>query len=183
MRIKSVFFVSAIALAITAASVSAQEYGRTLKGTYSLGGGAFFDTDSAMGRDIQLSFSFGYYLEDGFMLGGYATVYDNAWYNSDGIGATMKWHFWDFGLDDYSMPFSMYVGGDLGMGYVKTGLDSNSAFVVGARWGLDFFITYNVALGISADAHVATDDIYPANKLKGLTNSVISVKLGVTFNW
>ncbi|MCL1909437.1 MAG: hypothetical protein FWG05_00710 [Kiritimatiellaeota bacterium] len=183
MQTKAFALATALALATSAAfaqyGYDDNIYGRTLRGTWTVGGAAFVDTDTAMGREFQLSLTFGNYIDNGFMVGGYASLLDNEWFNTTTGGATCKWHFWDFGPEQ---AFSMYLGGDLGLGYLKTGVDSNTALVIGARFGIDFFLTFNVSLGISADVHFATDDIYPGSK-NGLTNSDITFRYGVSYYW
>ena len=178
MKIKSLALAATVVL--TATSVFA-DYGRTIQGTWTAGGSMLFDNDTEKGRDIQLTFSTGMYLENGWMIGGYCSFLDNDWYNSSSIGATTKWHFWDFGWDGESVPFSMYLGCDLGIGHLKTGVASNTAFVIGARLGLDFFLTDYCSLGIAADIHTATDDIY--TKSSDITNSDMTVKFSVMFYW
>ena len=189
MQIKFLALVAILALASQTAFAQYKYvdgnpvYGRTSQNTYTIGGAAFVDTDSALGTDIQLSLSFGYYIENGLMVGGYGSFWDNKWYNTSSVGGTGKWHFWDFGFDGQSMPCTVYLGADLGLGYVKTGVDSATALVFGARIGFDLFFTDNISVGIALDAHVATDDIYPVNKDKGLANTDFSLKYGVTYYW
>jgi len=185
MRTKTLAFAAALTLALSVSSVLAQ-YGRTAQGTWTAGGAAFYDADSHFEYDLKLTLTVGTYIEDGWMVGGYGNFTDNKWFNQSAAGATTKWHFWDFGWYSEAdrrnvMPFSAYLGADLGFGYVKTAADSNFAIELGARIGLDFFFTDYAAFGLSLNARVATDDIYTCKK--GLTNTDLYVIYGVMFCW
>jgi len=185
MKTKFTVFAAALALVLASPAAFAQ-YGRTAQGTWTAGGAAFYDTDSLFEYDLKLTLTVGTYIEDGWMVGGYGAFNDNKWFNQTAAGATTKWHFWDFGWYSESerrnvYPFSMYLGADLGLAFVKTAADSNTAVELGARVGLDFFFTDYAAFGLSLNAKVATDDVYTGKK--GLTNTDVYVIYGVMFCW
>jgi len=185
MRTKTTALAAILALFLATPSALAQ-YGRTAAGTWTAGGAAFYDTDELYEYDITLKLTLGLYIEDGWMVGGYGSFRDDKLLNQTAVGATTKWHFWDFGWYSDSerrniCPFSMYLGADLGIAYLKAADISNTAIELGARIGLDFFFTDYAALGLSLNARVATDDVYTGKK--GLTNTDVYVIYGVMFCW
>jgi len=134
------------------------------------------DSSSIVGTDINLDLNIGNYLMTGIMAGGFLSASDNDLITTVTVGATGKYHF----LDDGQTPFSLYVGGDLGLAYCSTDLDDVYALVLGARLGFDYFLTENVALDTAIDFHVATDDIYTDDQ-DGLTNTDATFKVGLAF--
>ena len=160
-----------LALCLLASATTAA---RTDEGTWSLAGSLMVDTASYVGTDIDLDLYAGQYVQTGFLLGGYAGVWDNDLITILEGGATGKYHV----LDNLASPFSPFIGADVGILNCSTANDDVFALVLGARVGLDIFLTENVAIETSLDAHVATDDVYTDDGDDPLTNNDIRLKAG-----
>ena len=91
-----------LALCLLASAATAA---RTDEGTWSLAGSLMVDTASYVGTDIDLDLYAGQYVQTGFLLGGYAGVWDNDLITILEGGATGKYHV----LDNLASPFSPFI--------------------------------------------------------------------------
>ena len=148
---------------------------RTDFATWTAGGSLMVDSASIFGTDIVLDLDLGQYIYTGLMAGGYARLEDNDILTSFSGGAMGKYHF----FDDGSTPFAPYVGGRLGMMYASTEQDDTFALVIGAKLGMNYFLTENVALDASANATLATGDVF--TDTDGLTNTDLTLTIGLEF--
>ena len=148
---------------------------RTEQGTWLFGGNMFIDPATAMGTDIKAEVIGGHYIMYGFMVGAYGAIQDNDWLTTYALGATCKWHF----FDDEMSPFSLFCGGDLGFAKTKTVTEDATAFTIGGRVGLDFYLTRNAAVETAFNLHLATSDIYTDKN--GLTNVDFTITIGFVF--
>lgn len=160
---------------ITALTVSFASARRTDEGTFEIGGSAMIDSESFYGTEIALDLNAGLYIETGTLVGGFLAISDNDFVTTVSGGAMGKYHF----LDDGRTPFSPYVGAEIGGVYATTDADDATALVVGGKLGFDFFLTENVALDVSANLRLATDDVYSDEE--GLTNTDITLTAGLAF--
>lgn len=160
---------------VTALMVASASARRTDEGTFELGGSLMIDSASFYGTEIALDLNAGQYIETGTLIGGFLAVSDNDFVTTVSGGAMGKYHF----LDDGQTPFSPYVGAELGGVYATTEADDATALVLGGKLGFDYFLTENVALDVSANLRLATDDVYSDED--GLTNTDITVTVGLAF--
>ena len=160
-----------LALCLLASAASAA---RTDEGTLSFGGSLDVDSASFVGTDIHADIYAGQYVQTGLLLGGYGSVWDNDLITTLEAGGTLKLHV----LDTLASPFSPFIGADVGILNCSTANDDVFALVLGARVGLDIFLTENVAIETSLDARVATDDVYTDDGDDPLTNNDIRLKAG-----
>jgi len=161
-----------LALCLLASAATAA---RTDEGTWSIAGSLMVDTASYVGTDIDIDLYAGQYVQTGFLLGGYAGVWDNELITILEGGATGKYHV----LDNLASPFSPFIGADIGIVNCSTETDDVFALVLGARVGFDIFLTEAVALEASLDAHIASDDVYTDDGDEPLTNNDIRLKVGL----
>ena len=163
-----------LALCLLASAASAASAARTDEGTLSFGGSLDVDSASFVGTDIHADIYAGQYVQTGLLLGGYGSVWDNDLITTLEAGGTLKLHV----LDTLASPFSPFIGADVGILNCSTANDDVFALVLGARVGLDIFLTENVAIETSLDARVATDDVYTDDGDDPLTNNDIRLKAG-----
>lgn len=143
--------------------------------TWSAGGSLMIDSDSILGTDIQSDFYLGQYIQDSVMVGGYVNIGDNDFITRVSGGATCKFHFFDNGHN----LFSPYIGAQLGAAYAEAADDDAYALTLGGSLGLDYFLSPQVALNVSLNASVASDDVYTDDE--GLTGTDINIRAGLGF--
>ncbi|MGI5867958.1 MAG: hypothetical protein ACOX9C_00745 [Kiritimatiellia bacterium] len=154
---------------------SAAVAARTDEGTWSLSGSLMIDTATYVGTDINADLHAGNYIRTGLLVGGYIGAWDNDLITTLEGGASVKYHV----FDNFSTPFSPFIGADLGLLHCSTSIDDAFALVLGARVGLDFFLTETIAVETALDAHVATDDVYTDDGDELLTNNDFQFKVGL----
>ena len=173
--IPSLLATSAAALLLAVpATVHAE---RTDEGTVELGGNLFYDPDTAFGGRLDFSFLGGYYVADGWLLGGEFSLSDDDYTSLYGIAAMLERDF-ELGEADTITPFIPYVAGSLG--YVSAeyeGSDSESGLTFGLRVGAKLMLTGSTALDFSLRGEFATADVFYDDD--GPSSTDISVRIGL----
>ncbi len=169
-------FLSIIAIA-TMLTVNHASAGRTDHGTVELGVNFNLDFDGPGGTTIDGGLLGGYYIMDGLLVGGAFTGYDDDFITRIAGFATIEQHF------ETGTPWVPYIGGQLGVmhGKYKLGGESESttALAIGATGGLKYFLTESVAIDLSINALLATDDVFLASGEP--ENYNITIKGGLRF--
>lgn len=180
MKTKSIL--SAIGSVLVA--VDAFAYGGTTEQTIAAGGAFSYEPSTEAGSAFRIEGRGGYYLFDGFIVGGDASAYDNDAATCFEISAYCQYHVFRLVNPDNDSPggFSPYVGARLGVAHGKNDFgDKATGALLAARFGLELFFTDNVALDIAADVAACTGDVFPDdNQLKG---SDVTIRAGLMFHF
>ncbi len=167
-----------------ALAADAFAYGGTSEQTIAAGGSFSYEPSTEHGSTISVEGRGGYYIFDGFQVGGLGSIYDNDVTTTYEFSAYCQYHLFRLVNPDNDSPggFSPYVAARLGLAHGKNDYgDSATGALIAARFGIELFFTENVALDISADAATCTGDVYPDDyRLKG---SDVSVAAGLMFHF
>lgn len=162
----------------------AQTWGGTVQQTIAAGGSFSYDPSTEAGSELRLEAHGGYYLFDGFLVGGTGSVQDNDAASCYELAAYCQYHVLQLvaGGNDRPGGFSPYVGAKLGLAHGKNEYDdSATGAVAGVRLGLEIFFTDNVALDVLGEVSASTGDVYPDDaEMKG---SDASFRAGLTFHF
>ena len=152
---------AAIALALLALSLPAAARAERIdKGTMEIGGNFFYDTDTAFGGRLDLGLLGGYYVEDGWLLGGDIAFADDDFTSLFSFGIDLERAF-ELGDPDTVSPFIPYIGGRTAYASAKyKGADNASGLVFGLRAGAKLMLTGDLAIDFSVQGDFATDDVF-----------------------
>ena len=149
---------------------------RTDEGTMELGGCLYYDPDTSTGGHLDLGLQAGYFIVDGWLLGGELSLMDDDFLSRYGISAVLERDF-ELGSADTVTPFIPYVAGALG--YVSADYkdsDSEVGMVLGLRGGMKLMLTGNIALDFSLRADFASGEVFYDDD--GPSRTDFSVRLG-----
>jgi len=140
-------------------------YGQLLfAGTREISLGGDLDFEGANGTSLDLDVGYGYFIMDDLEVIGRFGFYDDDLYSAYALGFGAQFNF-DFGTE-----FVPFAGADLSWGAIKWDEDDDSgdknAIVLGLEGGANYFIAENVAISVSLNLDIATDDIFPEDNGK-----------------
>ena len=150
---------------------------RTDQGTVELGGNLYYDPDTAFGGRIDLGILAGYYIADGWLLGGEFSLTDDDFTSLYGVAAMLERDF-ELGNADTITPFIPYLAGSLG--YVSAdyqGADGETGLVFGVCGGIKLMLTGGTALDFSIRGEFATAEVFYDDD--GPSRTDISVRIGL----
>ena len=151
---------TAFALVLSATLLPAARAERIDQGTVEIGGSFFYDTDTAAGGQLSLDLLGGYYIADGWLLGGEGRFVDDDATSLYGLSILLERSF-ELGDADTITPFLPYVGGSLG--YFDAdykNFDSTSGAVFGIRGGVKLMLTGSIAVDFGVHFDFGTDDVF-----------------------
>ena len=130
------------------------------RGTSELGLSGLMDFDTASGTLVQGSVFYGYFLADGFQVGGMVDVWNDDDITAWSLGPRVEQNF-DLGIE--MVPF---LAASLRFAAIDGLPDegSKNALILGGEAGLKFFLNEYFAISGALKLDLATDDIYPSEK-------------------
>ncbi len=148
--------------ALAAACILPASAARIDKGTIEVGGEAYLDFDSAYGTAFNLDLLGGYFVADGWLVGGEFLLYRNDSYTSYGLAATVEKNF-EIGKPNRASFWIPYVGGKLG--FLGASFDDyedadNTAFLLGIKGGAKLMLTPSLAVDFGLHLDFASDDVF-----------------------
>ncbi len=175
---------SHIVALIASVPAAAFAFGGTEAQTIAAGGSFSYEPGTESGSCLRIEGHGGYYVFDGFAVGGTGAVKDDDAASVYEFAAYCQYHLFQLVGEgnDRPMGFSPYVGARLGVAHGKNEYkDSATGALLGVRAGMEIFFTDNVALDLVADLSGCTGDVYPDDdKLK---SSDVSIRAGLTFHF
>lgn len=175
---------SSLAALALAAAADAFAYGGTSAQTIAAGGSLNYDPSTAAGSSLRVEARGGYYLFDGFLVGGAGSVSDDDAASCYELAAYCQYHLLQLVGSGNDSPggFSPYVGARLGLAHGKNDYgDSATGALAAIRLGAEVFFTDNVALDLAADVSACTGDVFPDDdELKG---SDVAFRAGLSFHF
>ena len=169
-------FLSIIAMAVML-TVNYASAGRTDQGTVGLGVNFNLDFDGPGGTTVDGGLLGGYYLSDGVLVGGSFSAYDDDYITRFAGFLTAEQNF------ETGTPWIPYIGARLGLMHGKYKIagesESATALAAGLTGGIKYFLTESIAIDLSIDAVLASDDVFLASGEVESYN--ISLKGGLRF--
>lgn len=155
---------AALALSLIALALPTARAERIDKGTVEIGGNFFYDTDTAFGGRLDLGLLGGYYVEDGWLLGGDVAFTDDDFSSLFSFGFDLERAF-EIGEPDTVSPFIPYIGGRVGYAGAKykdsdKKSDKDNGLVFGLRAGIKLMLTGDLAIDFSVQGDFATGDVF-----------------------
>ena len=178
-HIPSLLATSAALLLAVPATLHAE---RTDQGTVGLGGNLYYDPDTAFGGRLDVGILGGYYIADGWLLGGEFSLTDDDFTSLYGVSLMLERDF-ELGEADTITPFIPYVAGSVGYvsadykGSDDESSDDETGLTFGLRLGLKLMLTGSTALDFSLRGEFATADVFYDDD--GPDSTDISVRIGL----
>ena len=171
------------AILLSALPASAEFYGGTERDAIAVGGSLFFDTGTANGQDLSLELHGGYYVLDGFLIGGSLAARNDDVADTYELALLGQYHVLNAFGPEFDRPWgvSPYVGFRVGYARGKDIAESHDAALAGLRIGLDLFFTDNVVLDLAFDWTACTAKVYPDDARLEKTDCVF--RLGLDFHF
>lgn len=167
----------AVLAAVLALASSPLVAERADQGTAEIGGAFVYDTDTPAGDTLRLDLLGGYFVADGWLLGGEFSLANDDNAKLFALSATLERDF-EVGDADSITPLIPYLGAALG--YASADYkehDSESGIVLGLRAGLKVMLTGSLALDFSVHANFASADVYFDDD--GPSSSDIALRIGL----
>ena len=170
-------------LSLAAAPASADLYGGTEQDAIAAGGSLFFDNGSANGKDLSLELHGGYYVLDAFLVGGSFAARDDDVADTYELAVLGQYHYLNAFDPENDRPWgiSPYAGLRLGVAHGKDAAGGNTGGLVGLRFGVDIFLTDNVALDLAFDWAICSAKVYPDDYRLRKTDATLRLGLGFHF--
>lgn len=171
------------ALILSVLPATAEFYGGTEKDAIAAGGSLFFDTGSSNGKDLSLELHGGYYVLDGFLIGGSLAARNDDVADTYEFAMLVQYHVLNAFGPEFDRPWgiSPYAGVRVGFARGKDVAESHDAALAGLRFGLDLFLTENIVLDFAFDLTACSANVYPDdNKLE---KSDFALRAGLDFHF
>lgn len=133
------------------------------------------DPTSAAGTQIDVAFSYGYFMADNFQMGFRLSGSDNDIATQYGVGGFVEYNF-DLGNEEW-LPFI-----EAGIGLLHSdieAIDNSTAIVLTLSPGLKYFIAPNVCVAGALVGDAASDEVFPDDG--ELKTSDITVEFSIRF--
>lgn len=171
------------AILLSALPASAEFYGGTERDAIAVGGSLFFDTGTANGQDLSLELHGGYYVLDGFLIGGSLATRNDDVADTYELALLGQYHVLNAFGPEFDRPWgvSPYVGFRVGYARGKDIAESHDAALAGLRVGLDLFLTENVVLDFAFDLSACSANVYPDDNKLG--KSDFALRAGLDFHF
>lgn len=150
---------------------------RADQGTVEIGGNLFYDTDTPSNGRLDLGLLGGYFVADGWLIGGEFSLLDDDNTSLLSFSAVLERDF-EVGTANTVTPVLPYVGVSLGYASAEYhGFDDESGAVLGLRAGLKVMLTGSLALDLSGRIDLASSDIYLDDN--GPSSTDITLRIGL----